>query len=92
MSLALCLRVVSQAPQHFRSSEKQATCEGCFARQSICLVISLHSSMSGQNTKLSHVLHTGVASHCISLLLCLLVVELNLNLEGWDVSGLRQMI
>jgi len=28
-----------QAPQHFRSSEKQATCEGCFARQSIPLVI-----------------------------------------------------
>ena len=45
MSLALCLPVVSQAPQHFRSSEKQATCEGCFARQSICSVISLHSGM-----------------------------------------------
>ena len=26
MSLALCPRVVSQAPQHFRSSEKQAWC------------------------------------------------------------------
>ena len=46
ISLALCLQVVSQAPQHFRSSEKQATCEGCFARQSICLVISLRSGMS----------------------------------------------
>ena len=33
MSLALCPQVVSQAPQHFRSSEKQATCGGCFARQ-----------------------------------------------------------
>ena len=33
MSLALCPQVVSQAPQHFRSSEKQTTCEGCFARQ-----------------------------------------------------------
>ena len=32
-SLALCPQVVSQAPQHFGSSEKQATCEGCFARQ-----------------------------------------------------------
>ena len=30
MSLALCPQVVSQAPQHFRSSEKLATCEGCF--------------------------------------------------------------
>ena len=29
MSLALCPQVVSQASQHFRSSEKQATCEGC---------------------------------------------------------------
>ena len=31
---------VSQAPQHFRSSETQATCEGSFARQCICSVIS----------------------------------------------------
>ena len=46
MSLALCLQVVSQASQHFRSFEKQATCEGCFARQSVCSVISLHSGMS----------------------------------------------
>ena len=41
MSLSSNLQVVSQAPQHFRSSEKQAACEWCFARQSICLVISL---------------------------------------------------
>jgi len=27
MSLALCPQVVSQAPQHFRSSETQATCD-----------------------------------------------------------------
>jgi len=44
--LALCPQVVSQAPQHFRSSEKQATCEGCFARQFTCSVISLHYGMS----------------------------------------------
>ena len=42
--MSLVLR--PQAPQHFRSSEKQATCEGCFVHQSICLVISLHSGMS----------------------------------------------
>ena len=42
MSLALFLQVVSQDPQHFRSSETQATC----ARQSICLVVSLYSGMS----------------------------------------------
>ena len=43
----LCARteVVSQASQHFRSSEKHATCEGCFSRQSICSVISFHSGM-----------------------------------------------
>ena len=35
MSLAFYLQVVSQAPQHFFS------CEGCFAHQSVCLVISL---------------------------------------------------
>ena len=46
MSLALCSQILSQTPQHFRSSETQTTCEGCFARQSICLVISLHSSLS----------------------------------------------
>ena len=46
MSLALCPQVVFQASQHFRSSEKQAPCEGCFARQSIYSVIYLHSSMS----------------------------------------------
>ena len=41
MSLAFYPQVVSQAPQHFISSEKQATCEGCFAHQFICSVISL---------------------------------------------------
>ena len=46
MSLALCPQVVSQTAQHFRSSRTQATCEGCFARQSVCSVISLHSGMS----------------------------------------------
>ena len=46
MSLALCPEVGSQAPQHFGSSEMQATCDSCFARQSVCSVISLHSNMS----------------------------------------------
>ena len=46
MSLALCPQVLPQAPQHFRSSEKQASCDGCFSCQSICLVVLLHSSMS----------------------------------------------
>ena len=46
MSLALCPHVVSQTSQHFWSSEKQATCEGCFARQSVCSAVSLHSGMS----------------------------------------------
>ena len=30
----------------FRSSETQATCDGCFSRLSICSIISLHSGMS----------------------------------------------
>ena len=39
----LCVQlVVSQASQHFRSSEKQATCEGCFACH-WCLCIDLLS-------------------------------------------------
>ena len=35
LSLVLYPQVLSQVPQHFRSSETQATYEGCFARQSI---------------------------------------------------------
>ena len=46
MFLALRPQVVSQAPQHLRSSEKQAACDGCFVRHSICSVISLHPGMS----------------------------------------------
>ena len=46
MSMALYSQVVSQVPQHFKSSETQATCDGCFSRQSVCSVISLHSGMS----------------------------------------------
>ena len=42
----LCPQVVSQAPQHFRSSETQVTCAGCFVPQSVCLVISLHPGLS----------------------------------------------
>ena len=45
MNLALCPQVVSQAPQHFRSPETQATCDGWFASQSICFVISLYSGV-----------------------------------------------
>ena len=48
MSLALCPQVVSQASQHFRSSEKQATCEGCFARQS-----TVHHSLSDSIRQMS---------------------------------------
>ena len=50
MFLALCPQAVSRVPQHFRPSEKQDACEGCFPsrfpRQCICSVISLHSGMS----------------------------------------------
>ena len=46
MSLALCPQAVSQAPQHFRASETQAIYDGCFACQSVCSVIFLHSGMS----------------------------------------------
>ena len=56
VSLALCPQVVSQAPQHFRSSEKQAIRKGCFACQSICSVVSLHSGMS----ELPHTRHAGM--------------------------------
>ena len=45
-SLALCLQVASQTPQHFRSYKMQASCDGCFAHQSICSVIFVDSGMS----------------------------------------------
>ena len=35
--------MVSQVPQHFRSSESRATCDGCFVRA----VISFDSCISG---------------------------------------------
>ena len=46
LSLVLWPQVVSQVSQHFRSSEKQATCEGCIFRQYICLVISFHTGIA----------------------------------------------
>ena len=51
MSLALCLQGVSQAPQHFRSSETQAIRESCFSRQSICSVGSWDSSLVKRGTR-----------------------------------------
>ena len=45
VSVAVCLQLVSQAPQHFRSSETQSCCDGCFSRQFFCTVISLASDM-----------------------------------------------
>ena len=66
---------MSQASQHFRSSEKQATCEGCFARQSVCSVVSLHTGMSRavhpQEFRKVDVDHRNIpvqASVCINLL------------------------
>ena len=46
--LALCLQVLYQPPQHFRSSETQATCDGYFACQSICLSFPFTLACPGQ--------------------------------------------
>ena len=46
MLLALCPQVVSQTPQLLRYSERKATCYDCFARRSVCSVISLDTGMS----------------------------------------------
>ena len=43
--LCACPQVVSQAPQHFRSSETQVSCDCYFSRHSICSVVSLHSGV-----------------------------------------------
>ena len=56
MYSVLYLQVVSGAPPHFRSSEKQATCEGCFARQCICL-IQLHNYLLLQRHATIHRSH-----------------------------------
>ena len=46
--LALCLQVLYQPPQHFRSLETQATCDGYFACQSICLSFPFTLACPGQ--------------------------------------------
>ena len=56
MYSVLYLQVVSGAPPHFRSSEKQATCEGCFARQCICS-IQLHNYLLLQRHATIHRSH-----------------------------------
>ena len=37
--------IIDQCSEHFSSSKMQATCEGSFACQSICSVVSLRSGM-----------------------------------------------
>ena len=46
MSLALCPQVVSQAPQHIRSSETYVIRDGCLAVQFVCSVITFDSCIS----------------------------------------------
>ena len=46
MSLDVCQQIESQAPQHFKTSGTKAPCDSCFALQSICSVVSLHSGRS----------------------------------------------
>ena len=46
ISLVLSSQGMSQAPQHLRSSEARAICDGGFARQSICSDTSLDPGMS----------------------------------------------
>lgn len=58
MSLALCPLVVSKAPNYIRSSETQATCDSCFARQFICSVILLAPSLP--SPRVSNSTSTGV--------------------------------
>ena len=69
LSLALCPQVVSQASQHFRSSEKQATCEGCFARQSTSVNIAvrlkrLMASVSTCSFQIQHAIYYSL-TNCI---------------------------
>ena len=68
VSVALCLQVVSEAPQHLRSSaEAQATFDGFFARQSICSAISLDSSMPRARAVESQNSLKTMAEHCHTL-------------------------
>ena len=82
MPLALCPQVVSQAPQHFRSSEKQAICEGCFARQSICSTISRHSGMSGAVHPPEHPRNT-----CNYIIINVWTHENITDWNGWSCSS-----
>ena len=45
----MCIRDRSQAPQHFRSSEKQATCEGYFAVSLCARSFPFTPAFSGQS-------------------------------------------
>ena len=66
MSLTLCLHVVSQAPQNFRFSEMQDTCDSCFAQsQSIHSVTSLILS---HNTTHTHTQIVTLRFHSFMLL------------------------
>ena len=65
MSWALCPQTMSQAPQHLRSSETQATCDSYCTRQSVCSVISLHSGMSGMSS-LTERYDTGCTSKAVT--------------------------
>ena len=77
MSLALCLQVVSQAPQHFRSFKMPATCNGCFACQSIKMGGALYnSSLSTQ---------FAVSGRSVSS-----VGSLSVNGSPGDITALRQ--
>ena len=68
MSLALCPQTVSQAPQHIRSSETQATCDSYFPRQSICSVVSV--ACPGQYSRSAGVFDEGCACGTLSHLAC----------------------
>ena len=66
ISLALCPQIISQAPQHFRSSEMQTTSDGCFACQSVCSVISLYGKQRTAGQGQAGVKHENFPCNLIS--------------------------
>ena len=81
--IALCPQVMSQAPGHLRSFEKQATCDGCFARQSVCSAISFKPACPGQYTHMSFQKQMSTIDSFQSGLPVPLSVANSSNLRGW---------
>ena len=90
MSWDLCPRVVSQAPQHFRSSVTQAICDGCFTRQ-VFLPSHLLWLRNAQDSNASTKKVMGLRKSIWNIVTCQsgLPPHFNSSLNLWECYGVR---